>query len=208
MLRKTFGHHHAQTPGRQRISPGADVDQVGRADYPSEAQTSGCPTAATLWLKTITSGNANATSAKPRHRHCSARRQLTLADLPRVDQPGGVAFAQRLQGALREAKRVDALAIAQKRQNAYPDTKRILTFNSQGIGASPLRSCGLPGIDDFRAHGLCHEGAGHLFLLGCHIPKVVMASAHQTRASLKRCTRIRQRETSLQGGCENQDRRW
>lgn len=72
------------------------------------------------------------------------------------------------------------------------DPKRLFPYHSDSISASFTRACKFLGIEDLHFHDLRHEGASRLSEMGWTIQQVAQVTGHQSWASLKRYTHMRQ----------------
>jgi len=71
-------------------------------------------------------------------------------------------------------------------------TTRLFPYHSDSISASFTRACQFLGIEDLHFHDMRHEGASRLSEMGWTIQQVAQVTGHQSWASLKRYTHMRQ----------------
>ena len=69
---------------------------------------------------------------------------------------------------------------------------RLFSYHPDSISASFTNACKFLGIDDLHFHDLRHEGASRLSEMGWTIQQVAQVTGHQSWASLKRYTHMRQ----------------
>ena len=81
---------------------------------------------------------------------------------------------------------------AQAIADRQPAGDVLFPFNSKSISSAFTKACQVLGIKDLRFHDLRHEGISYQFELGKQIPEVAMISGHQSWASLKRYSHIKE----------------
>lgn len=123
----------------------------------------------------------------------STRRQEEICTIKRSDFANGGVWVRDMK---HPREKRDTFVFLPERAQAIADRQPegdiIFPYNSKSVSSAFTRACQVLGIEDLHFHDLRHEGISYLFELGKQIPEVAMVSGHQSWASLKRYSHIKE----------------